>query len=189
MKLTHRILSKLRQLARAPFGRGQNNWSEIEYFNPEWRQRIQEMAQHIEDDESVVDLGCGQMWLRDFLAPGNTYTGVDYRQRGEDTLVCDFNQGEFPDIHADTYFVSGCLEYVVDHEAFIGDISRHCRTCIISYCCVEDFANISLRRHRAWKNDLNRDQLVNVFEQFGMSLKTENKTDSKNSIFVFRRSR
>jgi len=114
-------------------------WKQIEYFNPDWKSRIKKMASYIAIGESVVDLGCGQMWLREFLPGSNKYTGVDYRQRGEGTLVVDFNNGEFPDVKADVFFSSGCMEYVVDYDSFIEKIARVGRRCIISYCCIEDF--------------------------------------------------
>jgi len=176
----------LKSVLRAISGKGSTHWSEIEYFNPEWKNRIKKMAQYIGDTESVVDLGCGEMWLREFLTPQNTYTGVDYAQRNGDMLVCDFNAGQYPGVKADVYFVSGCLEYVDDYAALIDQIVAHCRTCIISYCCIEDFSDLALRRQRAWVNDLNRQQLIDVFADRGMQLDTENKTLTNNSIFVFR---
>lgn len=160
-------------------------WQQIEYFNPDWKGRIQKMAAHIKKGESVVDLGCGQMWLKEFLPGSNKYTGVDYKHRGEGTVVADFNKGDFPEAKADVFFVSGCMEYVNDHHAFIGNIARSGRRCVISYCCVEDYPEIEKRRERAWVNDLTRAQVIACFEKNRMFLTVEDKTESNNSIFVF----
>lgn len=160
-------------------------WRQIEYFNTEWKNRIRIMSQYIGKGDSVVDLGCGQKWLKEFLTPENRYTGVDYRKRNDETIICDFNSHEYPNLSADVYFISGCLEYVEDYDDFIDNAVNLCRRCIISYCCIEDFPDKSLRRRRAWVNDLAREQLIKAFEQKGMRLTCEDKTMTNNSIFIF----
>lgn len=160
-------------------------WQQIEYFNPDWKIRIKKMAVHIRNGESVIDLGCGQMWLKEFLPSSNRYTGVDYKNRGEDTVVTDFNKGDFPNAKADVFFVSGCMEYVYDHCAFIEKIAKSGRRCVISYCCVEDYPEIERRRERAWVNDLTREEVIACFKKNKMFLTVEDKTESNNSIFVF----
>jgi hypothetical protein len=145
------------------------------------------MSQYIGKNDSVVDLGCGEMWLKCFLEPSNKYTGVDYRKRDENTIICDFNKGMYPNINADVYFISGCLEYVVNYESLIDNISNYCRMCILSYCCIEDFPDMILRRKRAWVNDLGKLQLINIFASKGMELTNEAKTLTNNSIFIFRK--
>lgn len=177
-----KIARKIRGLV---FGKINPTWTQIEYFNPEWKNRIRVMSQYIGSTDSVIDLGCGQMWLKEFLSSSNRYTGVDYQQRDDKTIVCDFNKHEFPKVSADVYFVSGCLEYIKDHETFIEKIAAGCKRCVISYCCIEDFSDIALRRQRAWVNDLGREQLVELFVSKGMVFTCENKTLTNNSIFVF----
>lgn len=166
-------------------GKIEPSWQQIEYFNPEWKQRIRIMSQYIAETDSVVDLGCGQKWLKEFLSPLNRYTGVDYRQRDGETIICDFNKYEYPNIPADVYFISGCLEYVDDYESLIENVANNCRRCIISYCGIEDFSDMRLRRQRAWVNDMSRQQLIDVFGRKGMDLVREDRTQTNNSIFVF----
>ncbi len=47
------------------------------------------------------------MWLREFLSKDVTYYGLDYTSRSDDTIVCDLNAREFPDIKTDVVFCSG----------------------------------------------------------------------------------
>jgi len=63
-------------------------------------------------DSSVVDLGAGNMSLARYLPPSTSYYPVDYKRRNEDTVVCDFNKKEFPDIYADVYVLCAMLYYV-----------------------------------------------------------------------------
>ncbi|QVW33809.1 hypothetical protein KIP69_09345 [Geobacter sulfurreducens] len=160
-------------------------WSQIEYFNPDWKHRISLMATHIPEYASVVDLGCGRMWLREFLSPTNKYFGVDYCQRDSETIVVDLNKKQYPNIVADIFFISGCLEYVDDYESLVRYISNQCKRCIISYCSTDEFSDIAMRRKRAWVNDLSRSQLVDLFARNDMKLTCEDITITNNLIFIF----
>ena len=72
------------------------NWKDIEYFDDKWKLRIDKMSKYIERNDSVMDLGCGKMWLKKHLHETNLYIPVDYKNRGEGTIICEFNKNEFP---------------------------------------------------------------------------------------------
>ncbi len=55
------------------FFKKEKEWQDIEFFNEEWKDRIMLMASFIEKESSVMDLGCGRMWLLDFLPENCTY--------------------------------------------------------------------------------------------------------------------
>lgn len=185
MSVMGTMLKFVRRAAGTVFGKVNPTWAQIEYFNPEWKHRIQVMSQYVGKTDSVLDLGCGQMWLKEFLSSSNSYTGVDYQQRDSETIVCNFNNHEFPDVKADVFFISGCLEYVIDPGAFICRIAAGCKRCIISYCCLEEFPDIAKRREHAWVNDLSKDQLIELFARNGMDLAFEDKTVTNNCILIF----
>jgi len=146
-------------------------WKEIEYFDAEWKDRIRLMANLIEDEQTVLDLGCGQMWLKDYLPPAVTsYHGCDYASRGADTILCDFNQREFPDLTVDLCFVSGCLEYIEDVDWFLNKISQNCNSLILSYCTSNLVPDIASRRSLAWKNHLSHVSLLAKLKSAGFSL-------------------
>jgi hypothetical protein len=159
-------------------------WSAIEYFDPSWSNRIKTMAQYITPGKSVLDLGCGKMWVRNYIQP-SAYYPVDYADRGLGTIVCDFNKKEFPAENADIAFVSGAMEYVTDAKWFISCIAKRCDECVISYCLLEDFPSPAFRRKQAWVNDYSRDEIVKMFSDAGLTLVAENNTIPKNRIFHF----
>lgn len=163
---------------------GRRSWEMLEYFDESWKKRIGEMTSFINPGESVIDLGCGKMWLRSFLK-NNAYHGVDYRQRDETTIVADFNSHEYPDIQADVAFISGALEYVEDYEWFVRQVCSHSRKCIVSYCTTEHYPDLIVRNQKAWKSHLSRAGLLEVFERNGMQLDAENTAVVNNPIFVF----
>ncbi|MFX6015289.1 methyltransferase domain-containing protein, partial [Acinetobacter baumannii] len=73
----------------------------------------------------VLDLGCGNMSLQRFLPFGCSYRGCDLVPRDPDTVVCDFNEGQFPTEaagEADLITMLGLLEYIIDLEAFFAHL-------------------------------------------------------------------
>lgn len=159
-------------------------WQEIEYFDALWRSRIKLMSSYIPDGASVIDLGCGKMWLKEFIK-NSVYYPVDYVWRGEGTIICDLNKDKFPDIKSDISFVSGCLEYIEDYKSFICNISNNSKKCILSYCTTDLIPDIKERKSLAWVNHLSRQEILDIFTEKSMQLVEENMFQLLNSIFVF----
>lgn len=178
MILLKKILNSIRKRIFVP------KWQDIEYFDNLWRARIELMSGYIPKGASVLDLGCGKMWLRELLQDSEYYP-VDYTSRGNGTIICDFNKDPFPDINCDVSFVSGCLEYVIDYKSFIREIALHTKTCIISYCTTEETPDLKERMSLVWVNHLSKQEIIELFKANGMQLIDETTYLVKNSIFVF----
>lgn len=176
------MLQRFKQyFSRAP------RWAEQERFDPKWRERIRLMAAFIDESDSVVvDLGCGPMWLRDFLPEGVDYLAVDYVWRGPGTIVCDFNRKQFPATAAATFFVSGCLEYVEAPNWFAQMIASRSTKCVLSYCTIEEFPDLTWRRKRGWVNHMEELAVERLFSEHGMLCVNRRITSSRNTVFVLR---
>lgn len=162
-------------------------WKEIEYFSEKWKERIREMSKYIYPNSSILDLGCGRMWLKEFIGDCNYYP-VDYRDRGLDCIVCDFNKKEFPDLITDIIFVSGCLEYISDYKWFIQKMTSHSRDLIIvSYCTLGVTPKLTERKKLSWQNHLSEKALLSLFQGNNFFL-IEKSISNNNPIFVFRKS-
>jgi len=172
---------------RLPHPTMQVCWKDIEYFDDSMRQRVEQMAAYIPANATVMDLGCGERTLSRMIGSA-TYVGVDYRSRGENTVVCDFNKRQFPDLRCDVAFVSGCLEYVTDHRWFIGQICDKVAMCVLSYCTLESFPDRLNRRRLGWVNDLTSHHIKQEFAKNRFHLSAEDITPTQNAIFVFQRS-
>lgn len=115
------------------------NWrgdleEKLGYNQPSWRKRMAVVASFIDSkDKSVMDLGSGNMQLGNTLPDGCEYIPVDYRKTSDKTIVCDFNEYEFPDIKADVVCAIGILGYIKDPEWFLEKIMSCCKKCIITY--------------------------------------------------------
>ncbi len=161
-------------------------WAEIERFDPAWKTRMAQMAALIPSEaQVVVDLGCGPMWLKEFLSPGLSYHPVDYRDRGNGTIVCDFNQNQFPNIPCDVAFVGGCLEYVTDYEWFVAQITQYASYALLSYCTLEAYPDLQERRNNAWVNHLTEASLIDLFTAQGFQLIRHIR--QPNSLFLFQK--
>ena len=161
------------------------NWKDIEYFDEAWKERIRRMASYVPAQSVVMDLGCGKQWLREYLDRCE-YIPVDYCSRSADTLVCDINRGEFPDMSVDVCFVSGCLEYADKPDWLVGKIAAQARLCVISYCAADGVPDPITRASLGWKNSFTKDELVSLFESKGM--RPEGNIDDfvpNNPIFKF----
>jgi len=161
-------------------------WKDIEYFDEAWKGRIQQMAKYIPANSKVMDLGCGQMWLKDYLI-NPVYVPVDYKRRDENTVICNFNNYQFPDETADFIFISGTLEYVLDYNWFINKVCSSSNNVILSYCCLEEFSDLKLRREFTWVNDLSYENIIGLFKTNSFELNDLDITDTKNRIFKFER--
>ncbi|HVU46971.1 MAG TPA: hypothetical protein VHD85_12630 [Terracidiphilus sp.] len=179
------ILRKIRNRAGLLIGR-QKSWEKVEYFEECWKTRIREMARFIAPGESVVDLGCGQMWLRELLRD-NEYHPVDYKQRDASVTVANFNSYEYPHLATDVAFVSGALEYIEDYQWFVRQICSHSKRCILSYCTTEIFPDLKMRRLKAWKNHLSQAEVVALFLANGMHMEAASTAVPQNPVFVFSR--
>jgi len=161
-------------------------WKQFEYFDESWKERVRQMCKYIPiSASSVMDLGCGKMWLQEMLDVQIKYIGVDYVKRGKDSIVCDFNKREFPSNSVDVIFVSGCLEYINDPEWFIEKIAQHSPICILSYCTLETFPSLEERRQYCWKNHLTKDELIFLFYKNSMENRIFEHTSTNHNIFVF----
>lgn len=165
---------------------GKSGWENNEYFNPDWELRVAQLAAFIPEKCVVMDLGCGTMTLKKYLDK-QEYLPVDYKSRGPDTIICNFNNYEFPSEKADVYFISGCLEYINDPEWFLKKCSQAESKLLLSYCTLEEFPSAKDRIQRNWQNNLTKDQLISIVTATGFTLQNEEMTKTRNTLLIFNR--
>lgn len=129
------------------------NWQQFEaktqntFKNLHWDKRARMMVSMIPDDvKSIVDFGCGNRRLENYLNPDITYMGLDYISRGKDTIVCDVNTEKLPVIDADCAFMAGFLCYVSDLENFLRQLNY--KYLLMSYSGIECYNVFSLFQNR-----------------------------------------
>jgi len=90
-----------------------------------WKDRARAMSQLIPEDVKVLmDIGCGEELLKEFLCKDIKYYGLDYCERNKETIICDINKEKLPDIKVDLYYMAEIIDYVIDIPNFIKQLSR-----------------------------------------------------------------
>ncbi len=163
-----------------------DSWDKFEYFEPHWEERTERMAKYILPNQSVVDVGCGEMKLLKYLPDNCSYLGIDLQKRNEETVVCNFNKEALPKIVSDVYFIAGVLEYAIDPESLIKQISSNTSdTIICSYCILEDFPQ-NVRDDLKWANSLTQKDINILFNKNGFQVHNTFKV-IRNTIFIAKR--
>jgi Methyltransferase domain len=141
-------------------------------------------AQFIPAGARVLDLGCGRMALRRHLPNGCGYQGCDLVGRDEDTVVCDFNAGEFPSeaaAQADIIVMLGLLETIVDVDSFFTHLRFCKRDVVLSYCAT----NLTGKCDRAalgWVNSYSFFDLARLFDRYGFRIECTAPIDSAQAL-------
>lgn len=173
-----------------------SSWEENEerhhYFAEDglWDHRYRELLPFLmQDCHTIMDLGAGSMSLKKMLKPGIRYYPIDNVLRYRETIVCDFNKKEFPDICVDTIFACGILEYITVPEYFIKEICNHCNQVLLSYCTLNMRPEISKRLKLGWKNHFTEGEIVKQFLLNGFILENEIYINSGGVYLEMRRKR
>lgn len=103
----------------------QSDTNELKRYRQGWKDRARAMSQLIPEDVKVLmDIGCGEELLKEFLCKDIKYYGLDYCERNKETIICDINKEKLPDIKVDLYYMAGIIDYVIDIPNFIKQLSR-----------------------------------------------------------------
>lgn len=103
-------------------------------LHPQWlllrgeRERVREQAASLSG--TVVDIGCGDGWLRHCLAPGSRYIGLDYPPavaagyRGRVEIYADAEALPFADASVDAVALLEVMEHLPEPERALAEVAR-----------------------------------------------------------------
>jgi hypothetical protein len=121
------------------------------------------MAEYCGKSGTVVDFGCGEMWLEKCLKPLHKYVPLDMIRRDERTIVHDFRSTPLPNIRGDVAFLSGILEYLPNPEQFLVYLSSMGFSRIVmSYCTTEKFSDFGQRNDFGWISHLSALDILGI---------------------------
>ena len=130
--------------------------------------------------ESLLDLGFGIQETKELLMRSiMEYWGVDYVNSGSDSIIEEYNQGDFPQVQADAVLCIDCLEYIEDTDSFIRKMCKSSRKeIVLSYSVSEE--------HRPdRRNHMPIEALKEKFKRNGFHIDTVNKTDDFHYLVKF----
>ena len=140
-----------------------------------------------ENAKTVLDVGCGKMWLREFLNENIAYYGMDYVKRNDDTIVCNLNNREFTDMKFDAVLCSGVIEYIHEENLswFFEKIHETAPVLIVSYNTRDNVPSVYVRKMNFWKNHMYREEFISLVKSSGFRLDASSEKVSGNEIFRF----
>ena len=139
---------------------------------------------------SVMDCGAGNMSLRRMLPPPRiVYYPVDYKPNYPQTIVCDFNQGEFPALKVDAVFMCGILEYIENPVRLLENVCRHSRIVLMTYNALSPTIQMAQRCLLGWKSHMTAGDIVSIFENNKFRLVKELYADAPETYLVFEKSK
>ncbi|GMX66216.1 hypothetical protein Elgi_54880 [Paenibacillus elgii] len=169
-------------------------WKDLD-GTAEWermRIRVKKMSEWIDEGvRSVVDYGAGEMYLKTLLPPEVKYFPVDYIRRSEETILCDLNAGNFPNISADITVLSGVLELLTSAESLLRHVcATTAHRILLTYMTLEKFSGIDGRRASAYVNDFTEYHIVDLLARQGFVLKAKSSDPGHdvNTLFLFEKS-
>lgn len=135
-------------------------WSKQSEFNDNWEKRNKLIASYVDLPGTVVDVGCGMMWLEKYLRHDNLYLPINYIKRDRRTIN-DVNNNLLPYIKADIAVFSGFIEYFDHIDKFIYSIRQlKLKRIVMSYCTTAVFHDIATRKGLNWINHLSMYELL-----------------------------
>lgn len=140
---------------------------------------------------SVIDYGAGQMYLKKLINSNITYYPVDYFKRFPETIVCDLNEGVFPDITTDTAVLNGVLEFLTTAAELLKYVCKKTKhRIILSYMTIDKYSNKDSRRASGYVSDLSEKDILNVLGENGFALvkSTSDPIDKTDTIYLFEKS-
>ena len=144
-----------------------------------YKDRLKIMSRYIKEGEYVLDLGAGNLELVQFLPKKCNYDHVDLVKRNDKTILCDFNNNEYPPIKKySTVICSGILEYLYCLEKFISRVCEYSDKIIISYAIYNDHLND--RIISGWVNNYTEDELETIFAKNNLVIKNKQKWGQQN---------
>ena len=167
-------IRKRRVLARAAatttlkwMGQSNGRWRDDQSLDAGWDTRTKLMVRDIAAGSRVVDVGAGSQAARAMLPDGCEYVPVDIVSRSPDTIVCDVNRDELPELHADWLIASGVIEYAHDTPGFISWMSGVASRIAMSYETADGETKY-YRRSQSWVNDYTSEQMLALLRQQGL---------------------
>lgn len=151
-----------------------NKRSDIERWSRQdqlktWSERTRRAAKFVRKGTSVLDLGCGNMSLRDALPEGCVYIPADIVKRSENCRVIELNQGNWPDEKVDVVAALGVLEYLYDMPAFFLGSSKIGPRLIFSYhvTYVHTPESEDARLNMGWLNNFSLPEIIEAIVKVG----------------------
>lgn len=139
---------------------------------------------------NMLDVGCGKMYAKEYFAAkhGITYSGLDYKKRDNDTIVCDLNAKQFVENNYDMILLAGVIEYIHDTDWLFDQITNHSdRDIVMSYCTIEKNSDVDAREKCAWVNAMSGSEIIESMAKRNFKLVNNQSWQKNTDLYYFTR--
>ena len=145
------------------------------------------MDKLIPDCASLIDLGCRKGKIVKSLCPeGIKYYPVDYKKHDSEVIACNFNEGEFPDIKADTCLCALTAEYVELLPQFLNNLCNAAHKQILMLCRpVDKECNLEYRWNYPFLTDFTEEFLLKTMMQNHFQLNAQYPLSDNQSVILY----
>ena len=145
------------------------------------------MKKLIPDCKSLMDLGCRKDNFTASILPANVkYIPVDYRKRGDDTIICDISEGKFPEQEADTCLCSFTAEYVMQLPKFLKNLCTAAQKQILFVCRpVDKENNLRHRWRHPFLTDFTEKFLIDTVEAENFKLHSSENLPEDSAVILY----
>jgi hypothetical protein len=161
-----------------------DRWSDHQNFPSQWSLRAKVASKHFEPSWRILDIGCGSMELERELPNSAVYVPADIVVRDSRTIICDLNNGCYPNVEADCVVLLGVLEYIHLPQHILSQIALRWPRLLLSYNCAERDAGRNRLAH-GWFNSLRTCDILDTANDVGFFLQSMVPFGDKERIFFF----
>lgn len=132
--------------------------------------------------KSVADYGAGHKFMKELISIETTYYPIDFIDRGENTIICDFNKREFPEVYSELSVCVGVLMYIKPAEELICHICEHTeRWIIFSFITLEGIPDIEVRKKFGMCQHYTEQEIIDIYSKYFYILR-DKKYDTAGAI-------
>jgi len=144
-------------------------WKGSEAISRRWAKRAEIVGKMIPPNASLLDIGCGNQILNEFLLKSVKYTPADIIPRSEDTIILDINKGIWPTGKWDYITACGVLEYINDLNPFFKNTSTLAKNLILTYHVSHNRQSVDRKRRRAqlgWLSNYSLNEIIRMGDKY-----------------------
>jgi len=151
-------------------------WADPANLKPGANERARLATKHVPSDMQLLDLGGGLSTLQGLMEESSAYVSADLTPRGESTIICDLNQGRWPENPPEGYYDIACmlgvLEYLHDPAAALARARGLAERLLLVYK-TSDGQTKEDRRASGYFNDMTEVELKQKLNEAGWRIVQE----------------
>ena len=150
-------------------------WTGNEAISSRWAKRAEIVGKMIPPQASVLDIGCGNQILTEFLFKSVKYTPADIIARTEDTIILDIDKEIWPTGKWDYITACGVLEYIHDLNSFFKNSTPLAKNIILTYHISHNRQTLDGKKRRAqlgWLSNYSLADIIRMGDKYHWIIKS-----------------